>query len=99
MQVLTYVLSIEIALTVTVLCREASREREGVNRGNQERGNEGNQIWAAELQLDKQDNKEKAGRQVDGRYFSYSGHNQTKEFVSGWMENDVMICVQKQFIQ
>lgn len=29
---LTYVLSIEIALTVTVLCREASREKRGKHR-------------------------------------------------------------------
>lgn len=29
MHTLTYVLSIEIALTVTVLCREASREKRG----------------------------------------------------------------------
>lgn len=32
MHALTYVLSIEIALTVTVLCREASREKRGEHR-------------------------------------------------------------------
>lgn len=32
MHALTYVLSIEIALTVTVLCREASREKRGKHR-------------------------------------------------------------------
>lgn len=37
MQVLTYVLSIEIAFTVTVLCREASRERGGEQRKPGER--------------------------------------------------------------
>lgn len=33
MHTLTYVLSIEIALTVTVLCREASREKIGYSEG------------------------------------------------------------------
>lgn len=37
MQVLTYILSIEIAFTVTVLCREASRERGGDQRNPGER--------------------------------------------------------------
>lgn len=37
MQVLTYVLSIEIALTVTVFCREASRERGSEQRRTGER--------------------------------------------------------------
>ncbi len=37
MQVLTYVLSIEIALTVTVFCREASRERGSEQRRPGER--------------------------------------------------------------
>lgn len=60
MQVLTYVLSIEIALTVTVFCREASRERGRVSRGDQERGRR-----AAELQLHKQ--VQQLGRQADGR--------------------------------
>lgn len=48
MQFLTYVLSIEIALTVTVFCREASRER-----GSEQRRS-GEKSRAAELQLHKQ---------------------------------------------
>lgn len=59
MQVLTYVLSIEIALTVTVFCRRQAG-REGVSRGDQERGRR-----AAELQLHKQ--VQQLDGQADGR--------------------------------
>lgn len=58
MQFLTYVLSIEIALTVTVFCREASRER-----GSEQRRS-GEKSRAAELQLHKQ--VQRLGRRADG---------------------------------
>lgn len=47
MHVLTYVLSIEIALTVTVLCREASRGDRGKTPGRVRGQGEGGGRWEA----------------------------------------------------
>lgn len=86
MQVLTYVLSIEIALTVTVFCREASRER-------------GSEQWrTGERKQGCRTSVTQAGstiRQARGWVASISadcgGHGQPRGFVICQEENDGVI--------